>query len=110
MNNPLSKIQLSEGIVMKDTEGVPIGDSNPFARDPSRQLTIHEYAAMRSNGGGLKSQISEVMLNRSQASAVKFGNETIAERNVYSMLKPGSAQQVDGEIYIETRDHTGQKQ
>ena len=36
MNNPLAKIQLSEGIKMKDTSGELIGESNPFLRDPSR--------------------------------------------------------------------------
>lgn len=55
---------------MKDTSGALIGESNPFARDPSRQLTIHEYAAMKNADQGLKSQVSEVMLNKTKPESV----------------------------------------
>ena len=107
MNNPLSKVQLSEGILMMDTEGEVIGESNPIARDPSRQLTIHEYAAMKNADGGLKSQVSDVMLNKTKSGSALFGRDESQDYETFSRLKPDSAIQLGDEIYIGTRDDTG---
>ena len=94
MSDPLSKIELSEGILMLNTKGETIRDSSPIKRDPSKQLTIHEYASLKNNEQGLKSQVSEILLNKSQSKAMKdaSANAAIAERDLISRLKPDSAQ------------------
>ena len=56
MNNPLTKVPLGEGIMMRDTSGEIIAEAEPMERDPSRQLTIHEYAAMKNDEKGLVSR------------------------------------------------------
>lgn len=83
-----------------------MGEPQPIERDASRQLTVHEYAALKNSEGALGSQrFSEGHLDRSQANSVKPGEQ----RSLFSMIKPDSAQQIDGEIYIATRDQTGTK-
>ena len=52
---------------MLNTKGEPLNDPAPFQRDPSRHLTIHEYASIKNNEQGLKSQVSEILLNKSQS-------------------------------------------
>ena len=52
---------------MLNTKGEPLNEPIPFKRDPSRQLTIHEYASIKNNEQGLKSQVSEILLNKSQS-------------------------------------------
>ena len=61
MNDPLSRIELTEGIQMLNLKGEPMNIANPFHRDSSRQLTIHEYANIKNNEQGLKSQVSEML-------------------------------------------------
>ena len=88
---------------MLNTKGEPIRDSSPIRRDPSKQLTIHEYASLKNNEQGLKSQVSEILLNKSQSKALAkdaSANAAIAERDLFSRLKPDSAQQLDSEVYI----------
>ena len=65
MNDPLAKIELTAGLLMMNTKGEPVNEPTPFMRDPSRQLTIHEYASLKNNEQGLKSQVSEILLNKS---------------------------------------------
>ena len=67
MNDPLSKIELSSGILMMNTKGEPLNVPSPIKRDPSRHLSIHEYASIKNNEQGLKSQVSEILLNKSQS-------------------------------------------
>lgn len=73
---------------MINPKGEPIGESKPFGRDPSRQLTVGEYATMKNNEHGLKSQVSEVLLNKSQRS---IDEKVLEDRDLFSRIKPDSA-------------------
>ena len=56
-------MSLSKGIVLKDAAGSVLVEPEPMERDPSRQLTIHEYAAMKNSEDGLKSLRMQGQLN-----------------------------------------------
>ena len=52
---------------MMNTKGELLNEPSTFQRDPSRHLTIHEYASIKNNDQGLKSQVSEILLNKSKS-------------------------------------------
>ena len=81
-------------------------ESKPFARDTSN-MTLNEYAKMKNSEEGLRSQISQSNLNNQSnlGGTVGGGKEhSIADNLFFARLKPDSAVQVDGEIYISGND------
>ena len=84
MSNPLKKIGLSAGMLMRDTSGEVLADAGAFERAHSRQLTVNEYTAIKNSNENLR-QASEAYLNQSK---VHFENS----RDLTSRLKPDSAQ------------------
>ena len=49
MKNPIAVAPLSPGAIMKGEKGEVMKEAPPFERDPSRQLTIHEYTSIRNS-------------------------------------------------------------
>jgi len=49
MNNPIQTAALAPGTVMRGERGEVMKEAPPFERDPSRQLTIHEYTSIRNS-------------------------------------------------------------
>lgn len=54
MSNPLKKVGLSAGMLLKDTSGAILEDAGAFERAHSRQLTINEYSAIKNSNENLR--------------------------------------------------------
>ena len=112
MNEPLMSLKkLSMGILMRNNSGVQVGGTEEYEpHDPNRNRTLNAYAKMKNSEDGLKSHVSganNILFNQSQASILmqdSIGASDIADSLLLNRLKPTSAQQVNGEVYIASRD------
>ena len=64
-------------------------------------MTLHEYAKMKNSEEGLRSQISQEKLHQAANEEGSVGKApSIADNLFFARLKPDSAQQVEGDLYI----------
>ena len=91
---------------MRDNSGAVLQEASSVDRAHSRQLTLNEYANMKNSMESLKSRVSEPQLNKSvnQSGVKEVDKETLDNNGMFSRLKPDSAVQVHGDLYIATRD------
>ena len=88
MNNPLKNTKLSQGLILRDMSGSVLDQSLPVERDPSRQLTLNEYATLKNSEGGLGSH----RFGEGKDKSISHLDRQSDERSLYSRIKPDSAQ------------------